>query len=72
MRKIRIVVKRNEDGTYTLKKFANRTLVAARTDDSEIESRRPGELTAEQYEACVTLMQLSDADSLEMRFIETR
>ena len=70
MRKIRIVMKRDEDDNYSLRKFANRTLVAARTADTEIESKRPNELTEEQYDAGVALMKRFDADNLEMRFVE--
>ena len=70
MRRIRIVVKRDEDGNYTLKKYANRTLVASRSGDILSEPKRAGELTDGQYDACLAVMQESNADTLELRFIE--
>ncbi len=70
MRKIRIVVKRDENGNYTLKKYANRMLVASRKGDMLSEPKRAGELTAGQYDACLAVMKASNADTLEMRFIE--
>ena len=63
-------MKRDEEGNYTLKKYANRTLVASRAGDILSESKRPNELTDEQYRACVAVMLLYEAGTLELRFIE--